>query len=119
MAVAQRELALGRLLAGLLDGRQIERGGKPGPVDAGLAVNQDRLLRLVHDVDQGLGLGLRQPSAGLHAKIDHPDAEPGSLVDLVPVPGGGGVLAAQIEHRSESVRAWRLASMAGVGWPER
>ncbi|ENN86974.1 hypothetical protein RHSP_13925 [Rhizobium freirei PRF 81] len=108
MAVGDRHLTLRSCLVRLGDSGKIERGSKSSAVGSGLAVNEDRLWRVAHDLNQLLGLRLRQFAAGRHAKIDMVDIELLGLGDFPVVPMMAAVVAPQIDDGLDAILLLKL-----------
>ncbi len=75
MAEADRYLFLGSLLTPVGDARDIERRRETGPVSTVAAMDEDRLVRGLENLNKFSGALLRKVAAGGHSEIDMGNAE--------------------------------------------
>lgn len=112
------ELALGRLLVDSRYAVDIDDGSQPGPVGAGIAMDEYRLRHIAQPRDEFVGALDRQFPVRGHGEVDECDAQFLGRVSFFLVPGLAGMRAAQIHHRPDA-EPCRLPPQYFGGWLRR
>src|SRR5579864_923101 len=99
MAVDERQLAVGVGRAGAGFAIAIERRDEARAVCSRLAVDQERLWRLAHDVEDLLDLLAGDKTLRRYRVVEMREAELARRGDLLVVPMLPGMRAAQVQHR--------------------
>ena len=103
MSVDDRHLIFRGRFAGFGDSSEIEGRGKPRAVCAGLAMNQQRLRCIAHDLDELSCLFPGQFATGRHLEVDVVDIEFLRLGDFAVIPSATVVFAAQIDDGLDTI----------------